>query len=65
MVSTDSEKIAQIAKDSGALVPFMRSKSNSGDYSTTADVLIEVINSYLKLGKEFDHVCCIYPTAPF
>ena len=65
MVSTDSEKIAQIAKDSGASVPFMRSKSNSGDYSTTADVLIEVINSYLKLGKEFDHVCCIYPTAPF
>jgi pseudaminic acid cytidylyltransferase len=65
MVSTDSEKISKIAKDSGALVPFMRSKSNSGDYSTTTDVLIEVINSYLKLGKEFDYVCCIYPTAPF
>ena len=65
MVSTDSEKISKIAKDSGALVPFMRSKSNSGDYSTTTDVLTEVINSYLKLGKEFDYVCCIYPTAPF
>ncbi len=65
MVSTDSQKIAQIATEYGASVPFMRSKSNSGDYSTTADVLIEVINSYIKLGKEFDYVCCIYPTAPF
>lgn len=65
MVSTDSEEMADIAKKYGASVPFMRSESTSGDYATTEDVLIEVINGYKKRGSEFDFVCCLYPTAPF
>ena len=35
MVSTDSEEIAQIAREAGADVPFMRSDATSGDYATT------------------------------
>lgn len=65
MVSTDSEEIAAIAKQYGASIPFMRSPENSDDYSTTQDVLCEVINCYRKLNVSFDTVCCIYPTAPF
>ena len=65
MVSTDSDEIADIAKRYGASVPFMRSETTSGDYATTEDVLIEVINEYKKRGSEFDFVCCLYPTAPF
>jgi len=65
MVSTDDDEIAEIAKSAGALVPFKRSPKNSDDYSTTADVILEVLNSYAKLGKKFDNLCCIYPTAPF
>lgn len=65
IVSTDDEEIAAIALKYGAEVPFMRSDVNAGDFSTTADVLIEVLNSYNTLGKSFDYVCCIYPTAPF
>tara|TARA_Y100001958_G_C21230763_1_gene556483 strand:+ start:1538 stop:2242 length:705 start_codon:yes stop_codon:yes gene_type:complete len=65
MVSTDSEEIAEIAKKSGAQVPFLRSNKNSDDYSGTADVLLEVLKAYQKEGKTFDHFCCIYPTAPF
>ena len=65
MVSTDSEEIAQIAKEAGAEVPFMRSDATSGDYATTAEVLLEVLAEYEKQGKRFDTVCCIYPTAPF
>ena len=65
MVSTDSEEFADIAKSVGASVPFLRSDENSDDYATTADVLIEVINEYKKRGKEYDEICCIYPTAPF
>lgn len=64
MVSTDDPEIAQIAKEYGATVPFMRSSENSGDYSTTIDVLLEVIENYNALGQEFDTTCCIYPTAP-
>ena len=63
MVSTDSEKIAEISRTNGASVPFMRSKNNSDDYSTTPDVLYEVLNEYKKNGIKFDIACCIYPTA--
>lgn len=65
MVSTDSQEIAEIALNCGAKVPFLRSAENSNDYATTADVLLEVINSYEKLGQMFNTLCCIYPTAPF
>lgn len=65
MVSTDDEKIADIAKEAGAKVPFFRSATNSNDFATTADVIMEVVNEYEKEGQNFDTACCIYPTAPF
>lgn len=65
MVSTDSEEIAAIAREYGASVPFYRSAKTSDDYATTADVLMEVLEEYKLRGMEFDHMCCIYPTAPF
>lgn len=65
MVSTDSQEIAGIAKKYGAAVPFLRSDATSNDFATTADVLKEVIDRYKEEGKEFNVLCCIYPTAPF
>ncbi len=65
MVSTDSAQIAKIAKSYGANVPFLRNEETSNDYATTADVLNEVLDEYLKIGQSFDTLCCIYPTAPF
>lgn len=65
MVSTDSEEIAEIAKQYGAVVPFMRSAETSNDYATTADVVMEVLSEYENRGREFEYTCCIYPTAPF
>uniref|UniRef100_UPI0040470EB4 pseudaminic acid cytidylyltransferase n=1 Tax=Algoriphagus sp. TaxID=1872435 RepID=UPI0040470EB4 len=65
MVSTDDIEIANVAKEYGAKVPFYRSDSNSGDYSTTYDVIEEVISKYSEIGKKFDNTCCIYPCAPF
>jgi len=65
MVSTDNDKISEVAKKYGAVVPFIRSKENSDDHSTTADVLKEVIKNYSIAGKKFNYACCIYPTAPF
>jgi len=65
MVSTDDHTIAEIARQYGAEVPFMRSMENSDDYATTADVLIEVISHYKTAGKKFEFGCCLYPTAPF
>lgn len=65
MVSTDDLEIADIARSLGAQVPFMRSKDNSDDFSTTPDVIDEVLECYEKIGRVFDNCCCIYPTAPF
>ena len=48
MVSTDDEKIAEIAKQYGAEVPFYRSEQTSGDVATTNDVLLEVLEEYEK-----------------
>ncbi|MCC7459868.1 MAG: pseudaminic acid cytidylyltransferase [Proteobacteria bacterium] len=64
IVSTDDLKIAQIARKSGATVPFMRSKKNSDDYATTADVVIEVLESLAKTQKLPENVCVVYPAAP-
>lgn len=65
MVSTDDEEIADIARKAGAVVPFMRSEQTANDYATTAEVLAEVLEQYEKIGRNFEYVCCIYPTAPF
>lgn len=65
MVSTEDEEIAEVAKRYGAEVPFYRSEKTAGDFATTNDVLLEVLEEYKKRGQEFELVCCIYPTAPF
>lgn len=65
MVSTDNEEIANISIKLGAHVPFLRSEKNSNDFSTTVDVLIEVIQKYEQMNINFTNACCLYPTAPF
>lgn len=65
MVSTDDAEIADLAKKSGATVPFIRSESTSNDFATTGDVLIEVLLEYQKRGVQFDEFACIYPCVPF
>jgi pseudaminic acid cytidylyltransferase len=65
MVSTDDEEIAQVARKYGAEVPFMRSAKTSDDFATTADVIREVLSEYEAMGRTFDVVGCLYPTAPF
>lgn len=64
IVSTDDEEIAQIAKEYGAKVPFMRSTENSSDFAILNDVLIEVIEEYKNYKTVFDHICIILATAP-
>lgn len=65
MVSTDDEEIAEVAREYGATVPFMRSAETSNDYAGTADVILEVLQMYKEQSMVFDTVCCIYSTAPF
>ena len=64
MVSTDSEVYAEVSKSCGANVPFLRSKENSNDGSSSWDVVREVLANYNSLGLEFDTVCLLQPTSP-
>jgi N-acylneuraminate cytidylyltransferase len=63
MVSTDSEEISEVAKASGAKIPFLRSPKNSDDFAGTEEVLLEVEEKYRQTGIHFEEICCIYPTA--
>ena len=64
MVSTDSEMYAEVAKECGANVPFLRSEVTSGDKAGSFDVVREVLSNYMELGKKFDHVALLQPTSP-
>ncbi|WP_217269752.1 acylneuraminate cytidylyltransferase family protein [Neobacillus endophyticus] len=64
MVSTDSEKYAEISRKYGAEVPFLRSKSTSEDCSSSWDVVREVLSRLSKIGKEFDIITLLQPTSP-
>jgi CMP-N,N'-diacetyllegionaminic acid synthase len=64
MVSTDSQEYADIAKQWGANVPFLRSDELSNDTASSWDVVKEVIEGYKDLGAEFDTVALLQPTSP-
>lgn len=63
-VSTDSDEYADIAKQCGADVPFLRSVETSSDTASSWDVVLEVVNSYKKLGSEIHTVILLQPTSP-
>lgn len=63
-VSTDSEKYADIARKYGADVPFLRSQEMSSDTADSWDAVLEVLNRYKGLEKEFDMVTLLQPTSP-
>ena len=65
MVSTEDEEIAEIARQYGAKVPFMRSAFAASDTAVDKDVLFEVLGEYQKRGQNFDYLVEIYPCAPF
>jgi pseudaminic acid cytidylyltransferase len=65
IVSTDDEEIAEVAKQWGAEVPFMRPVELSNDYTGTTEVIAHATQWALDRGLDVEAVCCIYATAPF
>lgn len=64
MVSTDSEKYAEIAREYGAKVPFLRSSVMASDTASSWDTVEEVLDNYKRLNQEFDSFCLLQPTSP-
>lgn len=65
IISTDDPKIASIAKNMGADVPFRRPKFLSDDHTDTVPVISHAIKWSIKYYKKPSYVCCLYPTAVF
>lgn len=63
VVSTDDDEIADIARASGAAVPFARPAELSDDVASTVSVVAHAVAHLHDQGHEFDLVCCIYPAA--
>lgn len=65
VVSTDSEKYADIARKSGAEIPFLRPDEISGDNSTDYDFIIHVLN-WMQDNEGFqpDYLVHLRPTTP-
>lgn len=64
VVSTDSKRIAAIAKRYGASVPFMRPSRLASDSAKTVDVLLHVVDWYGARLRAYDVVVLLQPTSP-
>ncbi len=63
-VSTDAEYIAEVAKENGIDIPFLRPNELASDEAPTILSLIDSIEKLKKLGFEFDYLLLLQPTQP-
>ena len=63
-LSTDSEEIRKVAEDYGLKVPFLRPAHLATDTAPTAGVLIDALDRYKAMGREYDTVLLLQPTSP-
>ena len=59
-VSTDNQEIANISKEAGAEVPFLRPRRLASDTSPTIDCILHALDNF----EEFDEVIILQPTCP-
>lgn len=65
MVTTDSQEIADISKEYGADVPFLRPPELASDTATTFDAVKHTIDFYKNnKNMEFDYIVLLEPTSP-
>jgi N-acylneuraminate cytidylyltransferase len=65
LVSTDNQKIANISKKAGALVPWLRPKKLASDLAKSEDVVIHALDWYEKTKGLIDGIILLQPTSPF
>ena len=65
IVSTDDEEISKIAREYGAMVPFIRPVELSDDFTGTGAVISHAMAYLKEQGENYDFACTIYATAPF
>lgn len=65
LVSTDDARIAEVARDAGALVPWLRPASLATDEARSLDVAIHALDWYEQARGPVDGLLLLQPTSPF
>jgi CMP-N,N'-diacetyllegionaminic acid synthase len=65
VVSTDSERYAEVARSYSAEVPFLRPAEMSGDVSPDIEWVEFTLKGLRKMGREYDCFSILRPTSPF
>lgn len=63
LVSTDDATIAAAARDAGAEVA-ERPRALASDTARVVDVCLDLLARERAAGREYEVLCCLYPTAP-
>lgn len=61
IISTDSEKYAEIVKKYGGSVPCLRDKKLANDNAKSSDVILDILN---RVEKKYDSFIMLQPTSP-
>lgn len=64
MVSTESPEVADIARECGAAVPFLRPAVLGRNPHGVVDVCMHVLDAYEQTGRRFRTLAILLPTAP-
>lgn len=64
VVSTDSEEIAEVARNYDAEVPFLRPKELASDTAKTIDAVMHCIETLEEMGQTYDYLVLLQPTQP-
>ena len=65
VVSTDSPRIAELARRNGADVPFLRPPVLAGDEASTASVVEDAVVRLEEMGDAVETLITMQPTSPF
>lgn len=65
ILSTDDSEIAEVGRQCGVEVPFMRPVELAQDNTPTLPVLQHAVRFLEDTGDRFDAICLLQPTAPF
>ena len=65
LVSTDDPKISEVAKNAGAMVPWLRPPELATDTASSVDVCLHALEWYEKENGKIDGLMLLQPTSPF
>jgi N-acylneuraminate cytidylyltransferase len=65
LVSTDDPEIAEVSKQSGAYVPWLRPKDLASDTANSVDVALHALDWYEAEKGQVDGLLLLQPTSPF